>query len=285
MSVASGWRSPQSPRPVDAPALQNPANIRGWLTGMSNADKVGLIDRLDTQALLGEQVLVLQISGDWAHVAVPGQPSPLDPRGYPVWIPIRQLTALPPPHSDVSVTVTTPTAWLSFAGTRLEVSFGTTLPLLGRQGASDIVGLPGGATATVSGTSVAPAPLTGGANAILATARSFLGLPYLWGGTSGFGFDCTGLIHVIFKAHGVTVPRDSDPQSRFGVAVSRAGLQPGDLVFFSSQGTAYHAAVYAGSGMVIDSPSPGYAVEEVPMNSMPNIADFSGARRVIPEPA
>ncbi|HET7337911.1 MAG TPA: peptidase P60, partial [Candidatus Dormibacteraeota bacterium] len=123
MSVASGWRSPQSPRPVDAPALRNPADIRGWLSAMSNADKVGLIDRLDTQALLGEEVLVLQISGDWAHVAVPDQPSPLDPRGYPVWIPMRQLTAAPPPHSDASVIVTTPTAWLSSAGTSLEVSF------------------------------------------------------------------------------------------------------------------------------------------------------------------
>src|SRR5690349_11127769 len=57
VSVASGWRAPTSPRAVDEHALRNPADIRGWLAGMTAADKVGLIDRLDTQLLLGDEVL------------------------------------------------------------------------------------------------------------------------------------------------------------------------------------------------------------------------------------
>ncbi|HET9780553.1 MAG TPA: C40 family peptidase [Candidatus Dormibacteraeota bacterium] len=281
VSVASGWRSPQASRAVDAPALQNPANIRAWLTGMSSADKVGLIGRLDTQALLGEEVLVLQITGEWAQVAVRDQPSPLDVRGYPVWIPVRQLTASPPPRSDTSVVVTAPTAWLRSGATSLEVSFGTWLPLLGRQGGADVVGVPGGSRMSIDAQSVGTAPVAGSGSAIVAGARTFLGLPYLWGGTSGFGYDCTGLVYLIFKAHGITVPRDSDPQSRAGVAVSRADLQPGDLIFFSAHGTAYHVAIYSGAGMVIDSPSPGYPVEEVALALMPNVADLSAQRRFL----
>ena len=280
VSVASGWRSRSAPRPVDTPALQNPAAVRAWLTGMTAADKVGLIDRLDTQLLLGERVEVLEVDGDWTRIAVPDQPAPADPRGYPVWVPLRQLTALPPPDTGELVTVVTPTAVLRSADGTIEVSFGTTLPLVGGAGAIDIVGLPGGhGSMTVAATAVTAAGLTPTGASIVATARRFLGLPYLWGGTSGFGFDCSGLVHLIYRAHGVVLPRDSDPQSKAAVAVSRSDLQPGDLVFFSSGGVAYHVALYAGSGLIIDSPSPGYAVEEIPLASMPIAGDYSGARR------
>jgi len=282
VSVASGWRSTSSARLADAPSLQNPAQVRAWVDGMTAADKLGLIDRLDTQALLGDEVLVLEIAGNWAKVAIPGQATPLDARGYPVWMPVRQLTPLAPPDSDQSVTVTAPHAYLRSPAGDIEVSFGTTLPLIGMEGSSYVVGLPGGAVMTIDAGAATAEELAPTAASIVTTARSFVGLPYLWGGTSGFGFDCSGLVHLIYRAHGVALPRDSDPQSKVGVAVARSALQPGDLIFFSSQEKAYHVAIYAGSGMVIDSPSPGYPVEEVSLASMPNVSDYSGARRVIP---
>lgn len=252
---------------------------------MTASDRVGLIERLDTQLLLGDEVLVLEMKGDWARVVVPDQTTPLDSRGYPVWIPVVQLSAMPPPDADQLVTVIMPTATLRSAQGALEVSFGTTLPLVGTDAGLDSVGLPGGITMSVPSTSVTTTdaqPLTGAS--IVAMARRFVGLPYLWGGTSGFGFDCSGLVHLLYKAQGVALPRDSDPQSRAGVAVPRSNLQPGDLIFFSSGGNAYHVAIYSGSGMIIDSPSPGYPVEEVPLGSMPVIGDYSGARRVIASP-
>lgn len=249
---------------------------------MSAADKVGLIDRLDTQVLLGDEVLVLKVAGSWAQVVVPEQSTPLDSRGYPAWIPVRQLTAAPPPDASETVTVTSATAWLRGAGTAIEVSFGTTLPLLDGSSASYRVGLPGGAVMTVDASAVGRGVRSVNAAAVIASARQFKGLPYLWGGTSGFGFDCSGLVHLLYATYGIAIPRDSDPQSGFGTPVSRQNLQPGDLVFFSSAGSAYHVAMYVGNGMVIDSPSPGYAVEEVALASMPTIGDYSGARRLLP---
>ncbi len=279
VSVASGWRSPSSPRSVDAPALANPADIRGWVSHMTAADKIGLIDRLDTQALLGDEVFVIQVDGAWAKVAVVDQATPLDPRGYPVWIPVRQLTAVPPIDADASVTVVSPTTVLRGPTGAIEVSFGTTLPLVGTDSGKDVVALPDGATMTVDPAAVTTAGLPATGAAVVASASKFLGLPYLWGGTSAFGFDCSGLVHLVYKQHGAALPRDSDPQSKTGIAISRSDLQAGDLVFFSSAGSAYHVGIYAGGGMVIDSPSPGYAVEKVALTSMPNIADYSGARR------
>lgn len=281
VSVASGWRSPESPRPADYPVLENPVRIRDWVAAMTAASQAGLIDRLDTQLLLGDEVEVLEVKGVWARVVVPDQATPLDPRGYPVWIPVRQLTATPPPDTTEAVTVTAPVARLLSAGGTLEVGYGTTLPVLNRDGATYTVGLPDGRVMTVDARSVSAPAQAATAGGVIAAARSLLSVPYIWGGTSAFGLDCSGLVHLVYKANGVIVPRDSDPQSKFGTAVERSALQPGDLVFFSSGGIAYHVAIYAGGGMVIQSPAPGQKVELVALNSLAFAGDYSGARRVI----
>jgi gamma-D-glutamyl-L-lysine dipeptidyl-peptidase len=282
VTVATGWHSPSSPRAVDAPALGNPARIRDWLARMSASDKRGLIGRVDTQALLGDEVLVLELRPGWARVVVPDQSTPLDARGYPAWIPTAQLSAVAPAESNDMIVISTPTAWLrSPPLPAIEASFGTTLPVVSRSASAITVGLPGGLHMTVDPSSVTAGSLPATGASIVAGARAFVGLQYLWGGTSGFGFDCSGLVHLLYKVHGVRLPRDSDPQSRTGGAIPRSSLRPGDLVYFSSDGEAYHVAIFAGSGMVIDSPSPGYPVEQVALASMPNIGDYSGARRVL----
>jgi gamma-D-glutamyl-L-lysine dipeptidyl-peptidase len=283
VSVATGWHSPQSPRAVDNPALENPVRIEAWLAGMSAADKVGLIGRVDSQMLFDETVKVLKLQSGWARVVVPGQSTPLDSRGYPVWIPLRQLTAAPPPDASETAMVVTPTTWLrSPDGTlRHRVSFGTVMPVLGEASTTYEVSGPGGVM-FVDKAAVSTQNLPKTAASIIATARSFIGLPYLWGGTSGFGYDCSGLVYALFKAHGILLPRDAGPQALRGVPVSRTDLQAGDLVFFSSGGVVYHVAIYAGQGFVVDSPSPGHPVEQVPLSTFPVIGDYSGARRVLP---
>lgn len=281
--MATGWRSPTSPRSVDAPATANPVQIEAWLAGMTRAVQEGLIGRVDTQLLLWETVKVVAVQGQWAQVVVPDQKTPLDSRGYRVWIPLRQLTAIAPPQTSRSVMVVKPAAILRATSDSktLRVSFGTVLPVVGLAPKAYDVAVPGGVM-VVDAAVVSLRKLPQNGASIIANARYFLGLSYIWGGTSGFGYDCSGLVYSVFKAHGLLLPRDADPQSLAGLAVPRANLQPGDLVFFSSGGVAYHVAIYAGQGLIIDSPSPGYPVEQVRLATFPAINDYSGARRVLP---
>jgi gamma-D-glutamyl-L-lysine dipeptidyl-peptidase len=288
VAVATEWRSPTSPRAVDAPALANPVRVRQWLGAMTASDQAGLIDRADSQMLLGDRVQVLAISGAWARIVVPDQSTPLDSRGYPGWVPIAQLSAVAPPTTASVVTVVALTAWLMQGGAAsTEVSFGTRLPAILTQGRTVHVGLPGGATADVDVTKVVlsaagAAARPTSASAVIASARQFLGIRYLWAGTSGFGFDCSGFVYNVFKVHGVLLPRDADAQARVGVAVSRQSLRPGDLVFLATGGVVHHVALYVGSGMLLDSPDLGKVVRLVSISAQPYASEFSGARRVLP---
>jgi gamma-D-glutamyl-L-lysine dipeptidyl-peptidase len=287
VSVATEWRSPSSPRAVDAPALAAPARIREWLAALSPADQAGLIDRADSQVLLGDRVDVTALNGSWAHVVVPDQATPLDARGYPGWIPLAQLSALEPPASGSVATVTDPTTWLLRGGLPVvEVSFGTRLPVIAQLASTVMLGLPGGDVLDAVPSAVAITPVGTAARLpdradVVASARLFLGVRYLWAGTSSFGFDCSGLVYDVFKVHGVVLPRDAQDQALVGTAVPRQNLQPGDLVFLALGGVVHHVAIYIGAGMLLDSPDLGRGVQVVSMGAEPYASEFSGARRVL----
>jgi len=112
---------------------------------------------------------------------------------------------------------------------------------------------------------------------LVTTAQSFSGLPYLWGGLSGFGLDCSGLTWLDFRAHGQVIGRDALPQSRHGTAVRRSGLRKGDLIFYATNGLVHHVTMYAGAGRMVEAPHTGAAVRTVPVRSN----EYFGARRYL----
>ena len=106
-------------------------------------------------------------------------------------------------------------------------------------------------------------------------AMSKRGTPYLWGGT-GPQYDCSGLTQAAFRYAGVSLGRTTYDQVKQGVAVSRANLQRGDLVFFGSAGNVYHVGIYIGGGDMIHAPRTGDVIKVAKVSTMP----FYTGRRV-----
>lgn len=105
----------------------------------------------------------------------------------------------------------------------------------------------------------------GGAAAAIAAARSQLGLPYKWAGTSpATGFDCSGLTQWAWRQAGVSIPRTSGAQRAGTQRISASQLQPGDLVFYGSP--VHHVGLYIGGGQMIHSPRTGDVVKIAPIH-------------------
>ena len=290
VSVATLWRSPAAPRAVDRAALENPARIRAWLGALTVPLRRDLGGRADTQVLLGDRVVVVARTGTWAKVVVPDQPSPADPRGYPGWVPLVQLTADAPAPATRTATVVARTAWLRSDDDRaagvMEVSFGTRLPLRAQTDGIVRVVLPTGrvlrlAASDASVTATGAAALEGDGQDVVRTAVMFTGLPYLWAGSSGFGFDCSGLTWLDLRVHGVTIPRDASPQSRAGRAVPVTAASPGDLLFFATAGDVHHVAIRAGADRMVHAPGTGFGIETIPVSTPSYVAELVGVRRYL----
>ena len=119
-----------------------------------------------------------------------------------------------------------------------------------------------------------------GESAVVDSARKYLGTPYVWGGTSPSGFDCSGFVQYVLAENGKSVPRTTQEQFAGGQAVDKSNLQAGDLVFYNWQGgtDATHVGIYEGNGKMIHAPHSGDVVKEVDFNSYGQNA-YLGARR------
>lgn len=185
--VATLWSRPDAPRPgVDAAALGPRSDPRSWVAGLDDDGRMytGVL----TQLLHGEPVLIEEVRDGWARVVATAQPAAkLDPRGYPGWLPLDQLSVRESADS-------------------------------GQAGAVDAFGA-------------------------VEAARAWRGVPYVWGGLTPYGIDCSGLVHLAFRQLGVTMPRDADDQRGATQEVPLGAERPGDLYFFGrGDGTIQHVA-------------------------------------------
>lgn len=103
--------------------------------------------------------------------------------------------------------------------------------------------------------------------AVVEAAKTMIGTPYAWGGTTPAGFDCSGFVQWAHAQVGTQLPRTSYAIAAAGTPVSRADMQPGDVVVYYAG--ASHIGIYAGDGMMIDSLGHGYTVDYRPVDYMP----------------
>lgn len=116
--------------------------------------------------------------------------------------------------------------------------------------------------------------------AIILEAEKYLGVDYVWGGTTPDGFDCSGLVQYCLNSLGISIDRVAEDQFNAGMPVSRDELQPGDLVFFEQNGYIHHVGIYAGNNMMIHAPHTGDVVRYQSLDTEYYQREYAGARRV-----
>lgn len=290
VSVSTLWISPGSARPVDLPSTTNPVDLWKWTRTMTVDEKNWLMGKMQAQAYLGTKVTITTQQTDWSKILVTNTNT-----SYSGWVPTKQLRYSSTFEQKVSspfVLITKPTAFLyttsSLTTKYMEISFNTRLPLL-QTSTNYLVLLPNGLNVWIKkGDGVVynsaknlPKP-TG--DTVIQTAKQFTGLPYLWAGASGFGFDCSGFTSTIYQAFGIYLPRISAQQGTGGIPIKKENLQKGDLVFFAYQngiGSIHHVAIYYGDGKMIHSPNSKKTVEIIPLGTRGYIEEYAGARRYI----
>ncbi|HEY6739353.1 MAG TPA: C40 family peptidase, partial [Actinopolymorphaceae bacterium] len=231
-----------------------------------------------------EPVVVLEESADhpeWVRIAAPRQPSDKDDRGYPGWV-LRAHLGAPPAVSTHEAVIAVETAALRVGpdGQRVvtDVTYGTVLPILDDLGPESAlrVGLPDGHSAWLDRSACVvrpafgdgPGKLVADGPALVSAARRFVGLEYLWAGMSAYGLDCSGLVHLTFRALGLVVPRDAHDQATAGKRLPRSEARAGDLLFFARPGKGIHHVGFAldDPARVLHAPGTGSTVVDEPMN-------------------
>ncbi|WP_203339072.1 C40 family peptidase [Planococcus beijingensis] len=290
--VATVWTAPEKARPVDAEGIAENPDINKWLQEMSREENKDLTDsgRIQTQLLYGEPVAIEEVVDGWAKIIALWQPCRKDERGYPGWVPLAQLKEVEALTELGYARVTANKAQLWTEGfTPLKVvSFNTLLPV---KELGDFVRLqtPDGDALIMSDAVEIVAAYNqspkGSGLDIAKLGAGFLELPYLWGGMSSYGYDCSGLTYNLMKANGVIISRDAVDQALEGREIDQADQNSwhiGDLLFFAyeeGKGNLHHVGIYYGNGLMLHSPTPGKSVEIIELAGTKHETELCAVRR------
>lgn len=273
--VTSVWTHPEKVREVDEHGVADMPDINKWREAMNQKETkdLTLSNRLQTQLLYGEPVLLEEIDGTWAKIIALWQPSHKDKRGYPGWVPLAHLKEIDSvaDRSYARVSADKAQLWTPDRRSFAQLPFNSLLPVKDANETRVHVHTPDGdAYIEAKNVQLVPSPdqiPLGNGQSIVNEAERFLGLQYFWGGMSSHGYDCSGFSHHMLKANGYYISRDAGDQSVEGVEIDRldsAAWQTGDLLFFAYDegvGKLHHVGIYYGDGMMIHSPTSGKAIE------------------------
>jgi gamma-D-glutamyl-L-lysine dipeptidyl-peptidase len=263
VGVSTVWTTPDAPRACDAPAIAGTPRLSAWVRGMTKEQRKDLRGRTLTQVLFGDAVQVEEVADSWARIVAIEQAAPrLDPRGYPGWLPAAHIV---PDDRDEQPAVGEYVVDAMFstlherpeaAAPAVDIVLGTRLTVLGQpQGRYVPVAAPGrpgplwADLADLAPTATRPAAA---ARDLLPVALRLQGVPYIWGGVSPYGIDCSGLVYLAHRRLNVVVPRDAGDQADASRPVESGEQAPGHLCFFRDHNAPIdHVGLLHGPGQLV----------------------------------
>jgi cell wall-associated NlpC family hydrolase len=265
--ISTVWTSPDAPRDIDAPATAAQPDVAGWAKSMDTETRLGLHGRTLTQLLFAEPVLVRSERDGWSEITAPWQPSSQDELGYPGWIPSSHLGELPQSASDpIAIAVPTASLLAEPGGQAVaELSFGTVLASMEHADGYTRVATPDGGSGWLADGVLRSVSEPSGADDRLRLGELFLGLEYLWGGTSAHGLDCSGLIHTVGRVLGLRTPRDAHDQADTLENIPIEEAQPGDVYFFARDGKPIHHVGFVSAAGMLHASETGKRLENEPL--------------------
>lgn len=288
VSVMNIWKYYNIARAVDTPSMTDPVNYDKWIASMNLSQKKWLVDRTDTQALYNDEVKILEERGNMYRVAAVDQWVPYNSSGYPGWVPKSQVAAMNVDTSECRVAIiTADKAPILNMDTSyfMPVSYSTILPVVRIVGNWVVVQTPQGEKVidhkhlkVYDSYEEVTKPTRAD---IVNEAKRFMNLPYLWAGTSSWGYDCSGIIYAVYRNFGIMIPRDSFYQAIKGKAVAKKDLQPGDLIFFAyngGKGKVYHVGIYVSPGKMLHAPHYASQVKIESFETGVYAKNYAGAR-------
>lgn len=282
------WVKPGKKRDHDDLILGENTDPDAWADGMDDEMRLWLVGKVETQALLGERVVILKRRGSWMKVAAVLQRTQKNKEGYPGWIPAVQISMnsvyLSEQLSLPEVVVAVPKAKLyedkNFSKLIYTVSYQTRLPILSEQDNCFSVRLPNGDIGYLVKSDVKKVEdLNYSGIDVVEQVRKFLGLKYIWGGTSAWGFDCSGFTFRVYQSQGLSIPRDAEEQALEGTFVAKQDLLPGDLVFFAYNSVIHHVGINIDNSNMIHSPNSRSFVREELFDAGVYGNEYWGAKR------
>ncbi len=224
-----------------------------------------------SQGILSNEVTVLEVNGDWAKVRTNDQ--------YTGWMPLNVMVPKTgAPTYGGSGTMAQVTSMFAHIYRETDVTkhqplitapFESRLAVVGEMNGDERwlkVQLPDGAIGYVQRGDVTLAPRTLTIPESIDLAKHFLGLPYTWGGSSSYGYDCSGFTQMLVRSRGIIMPRDADLQAAWNgvMTIKRDELKPGDLLFFGSgPDHITHTGMYIGNGEFIHSTTHDHPVVQI----------------------
>ncbi|WP_175502241.1 C40 family peptidase [Cytobacillus oceanisediminis] len=235
-------------------------DIQNWYNNLPIEVKATK-ERINTQLLLGEPISVDDIIGEWAKIKAIEHKTSLYPNGYEGWIHVSQFTTniskfVHQSNTSSSVKVINKTSLLKTNNENIELSFMTTLPLVELEENKVLIMTPDERYGRLNLSDVCIYEKGSKPSFNMPTILNELRrIPFIGGGASSYGFDCSGLTFRFYQLLGISIPRDVPDQLQAGISVDISDVKIGDLLFYCTDEThrekVNHVGIYMGNNQFL----------------------------------